>query len=228
MDDLTILYISASRMPETWIEYQLNVLLDAVKNTQIISCTRKPLNFGLNLLDTYPRSMWNIYVQMLRAAKLARTPYVAMAEDDTLYPKEHFTEFRPGKDVVSYNRSRWSLFSWVKDPDLQIYCMRQRISNCSMIAPTEYLIEALEERHKKYPNGNTYVGEVGRRKVDARLGVKLRNRVEWYSTVPVIQLNHRTGSDAGGGPGRTKRHGQIKAYDIPYWGKAKDIIKYYG
>ena len=228
MDDLTLLYISASRMPQTWIDYQINKLFDAVKDTPIISCTRKPLDLGLNLIDNEPRSMWNIYMQMLRAAKLAKTPYVAMVEDDTLYSKEHFTGFRPKENTVSYNRARWSLFSWVKNPDQQIYCMRQRVSNCSLIAPTEFLIEVLEERHAKHPNGNKYVGEIGRKKVDRILGVKIRKRVEWYSRVPIIQLNHRTGTDAGGGPGRTKRHGQIKAYDIPHWGKAKEIIKHYG
>ena len=164
-------------------------------------------------------------MQMLRSAKLAKTPYVAMAEDDTLYSREHFTAFRPPKDMVSYNRARWSLLSWCEE---KIYCMRQRISNCSLIAPTELLIEALEERAAKHPNGHNYVGEVGRNKVDKKLRVTQRERVEWYSHVPIIQLNHRTGTDKGGGPGRTKKHGQIKAIDIPYWGKAEGIAKHYG
>jgi len=225
MDDLTLLYISASRMPEKWVKFQLSKLSFAVGNTPIISVTRKPFNLGINLLDEEPRNLWNIYVQMLRASKLAKTKYVSMVEDDTLYSREHFMEFRPKDNEVSYNRSRWSLFSWDPAP---IYCMRQRVSNCSLIAPRDYLMDALEERVAKHPNGMTYAGEVGRRKVDGRIGVSQRNMIEWYSTVPIIQLNHRTGSDAGGGPGRTKRHGQIKAFSIPYWGKAKEIVKYYG
>jgi hypothetical protein len=202
--------------------------MKVAKGIPIISVTRKPLKLGINLLDTDKKCYWNIYMQMLRAAKLASTPFVAMVEDDTLYSKEHFTDFRPPPNAVSYNRSRWSLFSWVEDPEKQIYCMRQRVSNCSLIAPREYLIEALEERHAKHPNGNDYVGEVGRWKVDRRLGVTRRRVVEWYSRVPIIQLNHRTGTDIGGGVGRTKRHGQIKAIDIPYWGKARSIIENYG
>jgi hypothetical protein len=212
-------------MPKKWVDYQIQQLLKVTEGTEIISVTRKPLPLGTNLIDTEPRSLWNIYMQMLRASKLATTKYVAMVEDDTLYSKEHFTEYRPPSNMVSYNRSRWSLFSWDPNP---IYCMRQRISNCSLIAPRELLIEALEERARKHPNGHTYVGEVGRRKVDRKLRVTQRAMKEWYSTVPIIQLNHRTGSDAGGGPGRTKKHGQIKAIDIPYWGKARDIVKNYG
>lgn len=224
MDDLTIIYISASRMPEKWTDYQITQLLSVSSDIPIISVTRKPLDLGYNMIDTEKRCLWNIYRQMLRASLMADTPFVAMAEDDTLYSREHFTDFRPEMDQVSYNRSRWSLFSWDRYP---IYCMRQRISNCSLIAPTKLLIEALEERMAKYPEGNDYVGEVGRWKVDRRLGVTRRKCVEWYSHVPIIQLNHRTGTDAGGGPGRRKRHGQIKAIDIPVWGKAREVASYY-
>jgi len=229
MDDLTLLYISASRMPEKWVKYQTSELLKVVKDTPIISVTQKPLDLGLNLLDTEPISYWNIYMQMLRAAKLAKTPYVAMVEDDTLYSRKHFTQFRPPKDKVSYNCSRWSLFSWRTHPNI-IYCLRQNISNCSLIAPTELLIEALTERHEKHPNGvanHLGVGEIGRGRIERRLRVTRRGRVDWYSTVPIIQLNHRTGTDIGGGPGRIKKHGQIKAIDIPYWGKAEDIVNEY-
>ena len=224
MDDLTILYISASQMPESWMTYQIKQLLIAIGDTPIISVSRKPLDLGQNLLDTENRCYWNIYMQMLRASKLAQTPYVAMVEDDTLYSHEHFADFRPHKNMVSYNRSRWSLLSWRAE---KIYCMRQRVSNCSLIAPTELLIEALEERAKKHPNGHNYVGEVGRKKVDRKLRVTERERVEWYSKVPIIQLNHRTGTDKGGGPGRRKPHGQIKAIDIPYWGTAEGVCNHY-
>ena len=225
MDDLTLMYISASRIAEKWVKFQTDELLKVVGDTPIISVTRKPFNIGLNLIDEERKCLWNIYRQMLRAAKLAKTPYVAMVEDDTLYSREHFTDFRPPLNQVSYNRSRWSLFSWIKNPKQQIYCMRQGVSNCSLIAPTELLIEALTERENKHPNGNEFVGEVGRRRIDTTLGVTRRTKVEWYSKVPIVQLNHRTGSDIGGGPGRTKKHGKIKAYDIPHWGKAEDIVK---
>jgi hypothetical protein len=225
MDDLTIIYISASRMPDKWVKFQLDNLFNAIGDTPIISITRKPLNLGINLIDSEKKCYWNIYRQMLRAAKIAKSKYVAMAEDDTLYSKEHFSEYRPPDDACSYNWARWILFQW--NPEM--YSIRQRVSNCTLIAPREYLIDALQEREDKYPNGHHWCGEVGRNKVEKRLRLPKRNSTKWFSTVPVIQLNHRTGTDTGGGPGtgRTKRHGQIKAYDIPYWGKAENIGKHY-
>lgn len=223
MDDLTVIYITSNEMPKKWVDFALGHLHKSIGDTPIISISRAPMALGTNLIDTAPKSYWNIYCQLLRGALLAKTPFVAMAEDDVLYTKEHFCEFRPAKDHVSYNRSRWSLFTWDK-----IYCVRQRISNCSLIAPRELLIEALTERCIKHPNGapDEITGEVGRAKVEKWLGVTNRACSEWYSYGPIVQLNHPDGSDATQ-KRKWKRHGQIRAYDIPYWGKATDIIKIY-
>jgi hypothetical protein len=222
INDITILYITACHMPASWLRFQLKMLFKAIGETKIICVGRtefNPIGTGTYLIDKDSQSYWNIYMQMLKAAKFAKTDYVAMVEDDTLYSKEHFTEFRPGIDEVSYNRSRWSLFVW--DP---IYCLRQRISNCSLIAGREYLIDALEERKEKLPNGadNTLAGEVGRPDIEKRMKVSRRNRTDWFSSVPIIQLNHPSGQDERQ-KAKWKKHGQIKAYDIPYWGKSKDI-----
>ena len=232
MSDLTILYISASEMPKSWMDYQLECLAIASRGCPIISVSRKPLNLGINLPDNGDKCYWNIYMQMLKASKLATTKYVAMAEDDVLYTPEHFHNFRPPDDAVSYDRSRWSLFSWEKEP---IFCLRQRISNCSLIAPRELLIEALEERKEKHPQGlpNNMVGEVGRWKIDFKMGVITRKCVEWWCKNPIVQLNHLTGTDIGeygrddSGRRLVKPHGQIKAIEIPYWGKASGIVKHY-
>ena len=231
--DLTIMYISASEMPDHWMQYQISCLLHAVGDSPIIAVTRKPLSLGMNIQDDGRKSYWNIYMQMLRAARIAQTRFVAMAEDDTLYTREHFADFRPSMDAVSYDRSRWSLFAWEPDP---IYCLRQRISNCSLIAPRKLLIEALEERREKYPGGiqNESCGEVGRANLERKLGLTHRESVEWYCKNPIVQLNHLTGTDLGNypnmrGDGRHfyKKHGEIKAVEIPYWGTAREIVRHY-
>lgn len=232
MNDLTIIYITANEMPEHWMEYQLGVLEFAIQGSPIVSVSRKPMQLGVNLIDNEPKSYWNIYTQMLRATKAAETEFVAMAEDDVLYTREHFAEFRPQANEVSYDRSRWSLFSWESDP---IFCLRQRISNCSLIAPRKLLIDALEERQAKHPNGlpNAMTGEVGREKVEKKMGVSVRKCAEWWCKNPIVQLNHLTGTDVGdygkdkSGRRLVKPHGQIKAIEIPYWGKASEIVKHY-
>lgn len=232
MDDITIIYITANEMPIEWIDFQLSYLKAAIgEKTPTICITRNssfvfPFSEAKYVLDNNQKSYWNIYHQLLIGAKLAKTKYIATAEDDVLYTSEHFKEFRPKNDEVSYDRSRWSLFAWESNP---IYCLRNRISNCSLIAPREYLIDALEEREKKWPNGferDDLVGEVGRKMVENNLGVSRRNMVEWYSTNAIVQLNHINGTDDRQKT-KWKKHGQIKAYDIPYWGKAKEIVNVY-
>jgi len=223
MDDITILYVTANELPQEWMDFQIGHLLQAAKGAKIISLSRKPMDLGTNVLDGDVKSYWNIYSQMLRGALLATTPYVAMAEDDVLYTVAHFDEYRPQPDAVAYDRSRWSLFTWEKEP---MYCVRQRLSNCSLIAPRELLIQKITERQEKWPTGAPHhlVGEVGREKVEKKLGVSVTKCEEWYSYGPIVQLNHEFATEDRQKT-KWKRHGQIRAYDIPHWGRASDLVK---
>lgn len=142
--DLTVIYLTASLIPQSFANYQRKILLEAIGDTPIISVSRKPLNFGINIIDDGDKNISNIYYQMLRAAKVATSEFIAVAEDDTLYPKEHFSFFRPDKDTFAYNMNRLALFTW--DP---IYSWRDGKSNCALIAPRKLVISALKERFKK-------------------------------------------------------------------------------
>jgi hypothetical protein len=202
-------------------------LLKAIGSTKVISVSRKPMDFGMNLIDTEEPKYSNIYRQLLRAAKIADTEYIATAEDDVLYSKHHYKEFRPHRDQFAYNHARWSVFSW--EGNKAIYCLRQRVSNCSLIAPRKLLIEALEERFKRYENEKIperLMGECGRVKLERKMGITQRKMKLWWSTVPIIHLNHPDGTD-GRQAEKFKLHGQLKAINIPYWGKASDIARMY-
>jgi len=225
MKDLTVIYLTANQIPEAFAEYQRKVLLEAIGDYPLISISRKPTDFGKNLIDAGEISASNIYKIILRGAKEAETEYVAIAEDDTLYPKEHFNFYRPDKDTFAYNQNRLSLFTW----GVPTYSWRNRKTNATLIAPRGLMIEALEERFAKYPDKmpEKIVGELGRGMVERNMGVTLRKSVEVFSEISVIQINHEMGID-GRAKRHTKRLGPIKAYDIPYWGKASDVIKHYG
>lgn len=223
--DLTVIYLTASQIPEEFAQYQRGVLLDAIGDSALISVSRKPLSFGFNLLDTEEKSLSNIYRQILRAAKFATTPYIAIAEDDCLYHENHFNFYRPAEDTFAYDQNRFALFTW-GDP---MYSWRNRKSNCSLIAPTKLLIEALEERFAKWPDGTpeNITGEVGRSMVEKNLGITRRKSVEVFAEVSIIQFNHENASEDRQVRHR-KRLGQIKVYDIYYWRKAEDLLKHYG
>lgn len=212
LNDLTLINITCGEVPRKFTEFQHEHL----PRIPTITVSRKP---GADLHDTEPKCYENIYRQMLRAARLANTPYVAMVEDDVLYPKEHF-DFRPPLDTFAYDMHRFALFTWGEP----MYHWRNRVSNCTLIAPRLLLIEALEERFAKHPlNWGEFAGELGRKRVEQGLGVTQRKMVEYWSPVATIQINHDNASED-----RQRRHrksyGPVKAYDIFRWGHARDIV----
>jgi hypothetical protein len=224
MKDITIIYLTANLVPESFAEYQRKILLEAIGDTPLISVSRKPMNFGMNILDTAERNVSNIYFQMLKAIKLANTDFIAMAEDDCLYPKEHFKFYRPDKDTFAYNQNRYALFTW----DKPLYSWRDRRSNATLIAPREFAIEALEERFAKYPNGTPLdlTGELGRERVEEDLKVIHRKTVDVFSDISVIQFNHDYASEDYQRR-HVKKWGTLRSYDIPHWGKAVDIVAHF-
>ena len=221
-NDLTIIFLTASQVPENWAKYQKAVLLKAARGLPIITISRKPLDWGQNLIDNKPYSLSNIYFQLLRGAKMATTPFIAVAEDDTLYPMKHFHTFRPPLDTFAYNHNRMAIFTWGRP----IYGWKYRPSNSVLIAPRELLIEALEERFRKFPNGtpDELTGEVGRRGVEDRLGLTRRKSISFDTTISVLRIDHDFGLDVLAKSHR-KYVGAVRATSIPHWGKAKDIIK---
>lgn len=223
--DLTCIYLTASQIPNDFAGYQRRILLDAIGDSPLISVSRVPLPFGINIVDQEPKSLSNIYRQMLRAAKVASTEYVAIAEDDTFYPKEHFTFYRPDDDTFAYDQNRFALFTWGEP----VYHWRNRKSNASLIAPRKLLIEALEERFAKWPDGTpeNITGEVGRGMVERNLGITVRKSKEVFCKISLIQFNHEAASEERQRTHR-KSYGPIKAYDIPHWGKADILVRHYG
>ena len=226
MTDLTVLYYTANVLREPFATNVRNVLLEAIGDTPLISVSHEPMDFGQNIVVDYPRSIMSIYRQVLDGARAATTEYVAMAEDDCLYSKEHFSSFRPPADEFAYDMARWSIYSWSVPP---IYSIKYRHSNSTMLCPRKLLISALEERFAKYPpatsNPNlSYFAEPGR--YERKLGVTIQKIHEYTSTCPCVTFSH---PDALGFDyqGTRKGLGELKAFDIPFWGKAEDVIKKY-
>lgn len=210
-------------MPPKWVDFHMRYLKTALEDIPVISISKKPIRFGTNVLDEETPGYSNIYRQILRGAKMATTKYIAIVEDDTLYHENHFRRFRPKDDEFSYNRCRWSVFSW----GTPIFSLRNRVSNCSCIAPRELMIEALTERFEKHPNPPEHLmGECGRKSLERALGITPRKSVDFYSRIPIIQLCHPSGTEDRQQIHR-KAHAEIRAVEIPHWGRAEGIIKYY-
>lgn len=226
MSDITLMLITSNNVPEEWAKYHWDILVKAAKDNPIMTISRKPM-LGINLLQTDLPSPSNFYRQILRGAKAATTPYVALCEDDTLYDESHFSEFRPPLDNFAYNINRWSLYTWTEP---STYSFRKSWCGCAGIYPRELVIEAMEERFRKYPDEIPikFFGELGR--YEKPLRVTIRKTVEFYSSLPIIQFNHHYFTLHPNTPENVvhierKRLGWIRAFDIPYWGKAEELVK---
>lgn len=207
MNDITIIMLTQNKVPTTWARYYRRVLTDAIGDTPLISISREPMDWGVNMVQTEPESMQNVYWQILKGARQAETSYIAIAEDDTLYPQEHF-EFRPTEDSCAYNMTRWILFTWGKP----FYFYKPRIANGTMIASRERVIRLLEERFERYPK------EVPHhyRELDET------EHAEFYTYHPIVCFNHDYSFDHLERTHR-KQPWPVQAFDIPKWGRAEDV-----
>lgn len=229
-EDITCVYLTASALPHNFATYVRLILSEAIGDTPLISVSREPLNFGHNIIDDGKKCTANIYYQMLRAFRIADTKYVAVAEDDTLYPAEHFSFYRPPEDTFGYNQNRYGLFTWDNygEDKRKFYHWRPRNSNATLIAPRALAVEALEERFARWHNNipENIVGELGRGMVDRNMKVTERKKEEKYSKISVVQINHEYGSEDRQRSHR-KTYGYMKAYDIPVWGDAEKLVAKY-
>ena len=153
MSDLTVIYLTLQKMPQKWKEFHLGHLLRATQDLPMVCISAFPMELDrpqtAYLCQTGPFCAWNVYKQLLRGAKLAETRYVAVAEDDTLYPRRHFTDFRPKDDEVAYDMSRWSVFSWKREK--AFYSAIRKHGNFSMIGPRRLVIDALKNGSANFP-----------------------------------------------------------------------------
>ena len=233
-DDLTIIYYTSNELDKTnpyFLSNTKECLLKAVGDLPILSVSHKPIALGTNIcIGEVGRSHLKLYNQILIGCKAAKTKYVAMAEDDIFYSYQHFHSELPKGDYFLYDMNKWSVFTWTKPPQ---YTYRDRLVVNQLIAPRQYLIDALEERFarvrellktKSEAEIITVWGDPGR--YERFLGVSPRKVEHFFSSVPSIVFTHE---NAFGylNHGSAKRLGNPRAFDIPYWNKVSDIMKLY-
>jgi hypothetical protein len=215
-------------------------LLKVIGDIPIIIVSQKPTIFGTNstniCLGDIGRSHLNLYRQILKGCKVAKTDWVIMLEDDCLYSDSHFHPYHFVKnmtlDTYYYDMAKLSLFTWYRPPTFSFRTKRKVVNQ--LIAPRQLLIDNLEERFAKIPelkkNGWTderilkYWGDPGR--YDKHLGLIERKTYEFFSWTPSIVFSHE---HAFGflNQGKKKKQGDIRIIEMEFWGRADQIIKLY-
>jgi hypothetical protein len=223
--DLTLLYYTSNTISDYFMKNIQDQIIRAVGDTPIVSVSQKPIQFGTNIcVGDIGRSAYNIYKQVLVAAKAATTEFVATAEDDVLYPQEHF-EYRPTGDIFAYDINKWSIYTWTQPP---IFSQKERTNMSSLICRREPLIKTLEERFLKWPDPDkiphSYFGEPGRFELHLGISGVVKERIK--TKFPHVMFSCKE-SLAFGHLGTRKAHSKVRVTELAPWGQAEDVLKLY-
>ena len=218
MDSLTILYYSANAMPDKSAQNFRDRLLEVIGDTPLISVTQKPMNFGQNIcVGEIGQSYYNLYYQQLIGLREVKTKWVAFAEDDSLYTKEHFAYRPPDETTVSYNKNFWFL-------DTREFWTKGHIGTFGAISATKYVLEALEGRYERFPeeilprnSQRWFWMDYG---FDDRLGLPKCNTEQFSTEIPLITFAHYAATY--GKPQRRMRTSSA-VDELPYWGRAVEL-----
>lgn len=228
INDLTVVYYSVNEISDRFMENTWTQLRLATE-APIVAVTREPMlterDEDTSILVDLPRHHLSIYRQALMGALAAQTRYIALAEDDVLYAPEHF-RYRPEPGKFAYNMNVWNIFTWGEPMFTQKLGGRLNLSG--LICERELFIEAIQERFDKHPDDDEIDlrawAEPG--KYERQLGVTVREREAFTTNPPNIAFSHQTALSFEN-LGERKRAGEVRAIEIPYWGKAIDILKLY-
>lgn len=256
MSSLSIVYYTSNYLEEKNPFFLKNTkaqLVKAIDDKPLVVVSQKPVERFEGLKGEYlnvcvgdiGKSHLNIYRQILEGCKAAQTEYVAMAEDDILYSREHFLIDTYVKhltpDRFYYDMNKISIFTWSKSPIFSFRSKRMVVNQ--LIAPRKLLIEALEERFKrveelkkeinsKHPEVDAeqkiikYFGDPGR--YEDILGVTVRKTSQEYSWVPSIVFSHTYAFGFENNQGKKKKHGDLRIVELADWGKASDVLALWG
>ena len=228
MSDLTVIYYTSNLISDYFANNVRGRLLLSIGDLPLISVSQKPINFGENIyVGPLGQHVFNLYQQILIGTKAAKTKYVAMAEDDVLYSPGSFTFHTPTPGVFAYNQNVWCIYTWVKPA---VFSFKDRINLYSLICERELFIEAMEERFAKWPDDSKisigHFAEPGKYEGRGHLGVTERKIKKLWSPTSNIAFSHQSALSFLN-MGTRKRLGSLQSFEVPYWGRAKDIIKEY-
>lgn len=231
MGDLTLIYYTANVIAERFAVAVQSELLAATRDQYPIVCvSHKPTDFGdvRIVVGDQPRSIAQVYRNILVGCRAATTPYVAFCEDDTLYSAGHFSH-RPALDVFAYNEHRYVLTRRLSADGKRreaFYYYRPRTQMAMGLCARRLMIDTLEERFAKHPDPplDTNVakkagwGEPGRYERNLKLTPRKLERIKW-SNFPNVTFNH-----AESLMGRRRVNPDDEVCDwLPLWGKADDL-----
>lgn len=228
MNDLTIIYYTANVIPSMFaLRMRQDLKKRLPEGTPVVCVSRKPSAdyFPNNIVVDLPYHHLSIYRQALIGAKAAETKYIALCEDDVLYSPEHFKHrSSPGK--FAYNMNTWNITTWGDPMFTQKLGGRKNLGN--LICERELFIRAMEERFLRWPDDSKIDLGIWAEpsKYERQLDVPIKEAEFFCTNPPNIMFSHQTALSFEG-LGTRKRLGEIRATELPYWGRVQGVRSLY-
>jgi hypothetical protein len=215
MSPLTIIYYTSNTENTSFEEKIRQILTEDAQETPIISVSQKPITLGYNIcVGDVGRSSYNQWRQLQIGASAATTRFVALAESDFLYSKEHFNSPTPKEDVF-YAPLRVYQLCTMANRVHKFIPLHKRYREGTSIVGRDYLLRTLDTMLEK---------ETWRPGIEPPSKMLLhlffnRNSSLYHNVTPIVTFR----TDAG-------MHQHIHddhpngIDEIPYWGDVDSLI----
>jgi len=100
-----ILYYSDSQLDESISSTCIQYI--AKSNLPVVSVTKKPLDFGKNIVSTTPKGCLSLFEDILMGLEASTSDLIFFAEADILYHPDHWKFVPERQDTFYYNGNYW-------------------------------------------------------------------------------------------------------------------------
>ncbi len=213
---LTVIYYTSNREKKTFENKIKTKLLEVIGDIPLISVSQKPIDFGENIcVGDVGVSNQNAFRQFQLGAINAKTPFVAVAEANCLYPREYFEYLPPNLNVCHRYDNVWIMYKYSKAE-----FVRKAYSECAQVWGREILIRHIEKRLKGRGQWRPTLEHGGA--VPTMFG-RRQNWGYFHGKIPVINIKTTDGMHRTTGVIRSQDPGGVKK--LPFWGTAKKLRK---
>lgn len=204
--------------PPTWTEttiiyYTDGTIEEPIKSKVINNIKEMDIPTVLVSNDGKERSHLQLFKNIKKGLANVETKYVALAEHDCLYPKEHFEFIPPKDDTFYYNTNHY--FAVMRHSQYhKPYKERKALSGT--VCNKELLEKAVDERIKFLENGGELI-----RGVSGACEFGIRDddyKAEGFKTkIPYLDIRH--GNNFSG-----YRKGKERLSKLDYWGDFSELF----
>lgn len=171
-----VLYLTDNQLPEKMWKLCQQTLLEAIGDHELVSSSREPMDFGINVVTALPRGYECYFKQIVKGLETLTSEIVFIAEHDVLYPPEHFA-FTPPDQKVYYDVNWWK----IHEDGLAVRWRADQVSG--ICANRELLLEWY------YSRLATFDAENFDRKFEPVSG---EGSEQWEASRPHVDIRHRS------------------------------------